>query len=182
VSTFVFGYALTWEHVAALSPPVRPQDLAGFVGRGLGVPIMLNHVPHIHSRGVQTTAGAARRWRPDPSGLLVLAELDDTQLGIGLAAAAASGVLGFSVRLVYEHWGETVGVVDITELSLTPEPADSGAVVLAVGERARELWTVRDLVSDVSTDSVDRLREGEERPASTGYGPPAAFTGHRSWR
>jgi hypothetical protein len=182
VSTFVLGYASTWNHLVALSPPLRPQDLDGFLRRGLGVPIMFNHVPHIDSRGVQTTAGAARLWRSDSRGLLVLAEIDDTQLGIGLAAGAASGLLGFSVRLVYEHWGSTVGEVDIPELSLTPEPGDSGAVVLAVGEHARELWTVGDQISDVSADSVERLREGEERRGSTGYRRPAASTGHRSWR
>jgi hypothetical protein len=146
VSDVVLGYASTWAHLADLSPPVRPHHLDGFLRRGLGVPIMLNHVPHIHSRGVQATAGAARDWSADHCGLLVLVELDGTELGVALAAGAERGLLGFSVRLAYEHWGSTIGEVDIRELSLTPEPADPGAVVLAVADEARRLWTLRDSI------------------------------------
>jgi hypothetical protein len=63
---------------------------------------------------------------------------------VALAAGAASGLLGFSVRLAYEHWGSTIGEADICELSLTPQPADPGAVVLAVGGAARALWALWD--------------------------------------
>ena len=68
---------------------------------------------------------------------------------MALAPGAAKGFPGFSVRLHIEHWGATIGEVDIPELSLTPEPADSGAVVPAVADEACRLWMFRDAVSGV---------------------------------
>lgn len=118
----------------------------------LGCPLRQDHGPVIDCHGVSPAVGAVRLWAPAPArgetGLLVAAEVDPGPVGDGLLAAARAGLdphaaqrVGLSVgaRQVVDPFG-AVRQVWPTEVSMTYEPADPGAWVIAAGPGSVAVW------------------------------------------
>lgn len=118
----------------------------------MACPLRVSHGIVVTSSRVLLTVGMVRLWAPAPArgetGLLVAAEVDPGPVGDGLLDAARRGIgpqaaqrVGLSVgaKQVVDPFGKVLRVVP-EEVSLTYEPADPGAWVLAVGPGAVGTW------------------------------------------
>ncbi len=130
----------------------QPEMFQGFLDRGMGLPLQVNHGSLVSGRGVIKYVGACRRFAVveyPTSGLLVLAEVDDIpELGDLFADLQAMT----SQRWLPPSWGLSIGChvsEDMAypyEVSATSRPAHEDARIISVGKQARhdfELLTER---------------------------------------
>jgi len=173
VTTPLVGYAVVFDVPSGILVDhqgrrhrliVSPGALDGWIGKGLGCPLLVHHAGIITSRGVQPDVGAARAFRADSFGVLCRAELDeDDPVANGVLNAVRCGDLwGMSWGVatlrqdppeVPEHPSPlvvpTVRLLEagVGEVTLTDRPGFCDARILAVGDEADWLWSYPDLAA-----------------------------------
>jgi hypothetical protein len=101
-----------------------------------------------HSGKVIMDVGRVRKFAivngppPIPHGVLCMAELDDTPLGLSIFAAIARDQL----------WGLSLGGDGRPEISLTDRPAYTNCRIVGWGEHARRSWNALLSLSSVTDE------------------------------
>jgi HK97 family phage prohead protease len=166
VTTPICGYVAVWDTPSGVVADDRGTRhrlvcqrgaLDDWLALGMAVDLAVQHRPVFTHRGVQTSIGAMRHFRPDPFGLLALGELDDSAVAGEITQSIRQGWLwavscGFQTSAEIPHYphGLVIPTVRMTaasiaEVSVTNQPGFTDARIIGVGTTAEFAWEFPDL-------------------------------------
>lgn len=166
MSTPICGYVAVWDipsGVVADERDTRHRLIAergcldGWLALGMGAPLAVQHAPVFTHRGMQTSIGTMRQFRPDRFGVLGFGELDDSEAAAGVEQAIRQGYLwafsiGWATDAEIPHYphGLVIPTVRmqqaaIREVSVTGQPGWPDCKIIGVGDTATFAWDHPDL-------------------------------------